>query len=118
MAATTRASRFSFGDVVLVPFPFTDQSGIKKRPAVVVSSHGYNASRRDIVIMAITSQVRTPLGFGEAMVGDWQSAGLVKASVLKPVFTTIEQSLVLRVMGHLSDADSKTLREIVGNVIG
>ena len=47
--------------------------------------------------MAITSQVRTPLGFGEAMVGDWQGAGLVKASVLKPVFTTIERGLVLRV---------------------
>jgi mRNA interferase MazF len=29
------ASSFSFGDVVLVPFPFTDQTGLKKRPAVV-----------------------------------------------------------------------------------
>ena len=84
------AARFSFGDVVPVPFPFTDQSGTKKCPAVVVSSHGYNTSRRDIVIMAITSQVRTPLGFGEAMIVDWQGAGLVKESVLKPVFTTIE----------------------------
>jgi len=111
-------SRFSFGDVVLVPFPFTDQSGTKKRPAVVVSSHSYNASRRDIVIMAITSQVRTPLGFGEAMVGDWQGAGLVKASVLKPVFTTIEQRLVLRVMGRLSAADIKTLHEVAADVIG
>ena len=34
------ASRFDFGDVVLVPFPFTDQSGTKKRPAVVVSIAG------------------------------------------------------------------------------
>ena len=115
MAAT---SRFSFGDVVLVPFPFTDQAGTKKRPAVVVSSHSYNASRRDVVIMAITSQVRQPLGFGEAMVGDWQGAGLVKASVLKPVFTTIEQGLVLRVMGHVSAADIKTLRDVLGLVIG
>lgn len=115
MAAT---SSFSFGDVVLVPFPFTDQSGTKKRPAVVVSSDGYNTSRRDIVIMAITSQVRTPLGFGEAMVGDWQGAGLIKTSVLKPVFTTIEQRLVIRVMGHLSAVDIKTLREVVADVIG
>jgi mRNA interferase MazF len=114
----TTSSRFSFGDVVLVPFPFTDQSGTKKRPAVVVSSHGYNGSRRDIVIMAITSQVRTPLGFGEGMVGGWQGAGLIKTSVLKPVFTTIEQGLVLRVMGHLSAADIKTLRGIVADVIG
>jgi mRNA interferase MazF len=78
----TIASRFDFGDVVLVPFPFTDQSGTKKRPAVVVSIVDYNTSRRDIVIMAITSQVRAPLGYGEATVDDWRAAGLIKASLL------------------------------------
>ena len=114
--ATT--SRFSFGDVVLVPIPFTDQSGAKKRPAVVVSTSSYNASRRDIVIMAITSQVRQPLAFGEAMVADWQAAGLIKASVLKPVFSTIEQGLVVRAMGRLVAGDSKTLRDVIGEVIG
>ena len=58
-------SRFVFGEVVLVPFPFTDQLGSKKRPAIVVSSSSHGANRRDIVIMAITGQVRQPLGFGE-----------------------------------------------------
>ena len=70
----TIASRFDFGDVVLVPFPFTDQSGTKRRPAVVISLAGYNRSRRDIVIMAITSQVRPSLGYGEALVVDWRNA--------------------------------------------
>lgn len=60
----------SFGEVVLVPFPFTDQSGTKKRPAVIVSSGGYNANRHDLIIMAITSQARMPPGFGEAAVAD------------------------------------------------
>ncbi len=55
MTEMTIASRFDFGDVVLVPFPFTDQTGTKKRPAVVVSTTHYNTARRDIVIMAITS---------------------------------------------------------------
>lgn len=108
----------SFGDVVLVPFPFTDQSGAKKRPAVIVSSSGYNAGRRDLVIMAITSQVRTPLGFGEALVADWQAAGLIKPSVLKPVVTTIEQGLVVRTMGALSTADLRSLRETIAQAIG
>ena len=108
-----QGSSLRFGDVVLVPFPFTDQSGTKKRPAVVVSSTGYNTNRYDIVIMAVTSQVRTPLAFGE-----WQSAGLLKSSVLKPVFATIEQGLVLRVMGQLSAADVQTLRGVVGEAIG
>lgn len=87
MTTTPGAWQFSFGDVLLVPFPFTDQSDTKKRPAVVVSSGRYNAGRRDIVIMAITSQVRMPLGHGEAMVVDWQGAGLVKESVFKPIFS-------------------------------
>lgn len=112
------ASRFSFGDVVLVPFPFTDQSGTKKRPAAVVSSSSYNTTRRDIVIMAITSQVRTPPAFGEAMVSHWQAAGLIKPSVLKPVFSTIEQHLIIRTMGTLCAADTKTLREVIADVIG
>jgi mRNA interferase MazF len=108
----------SFGNVVLVPFPFTDQSGAKKRPAVIVSSSRYNTNRRDLIIMAITSQVRQPLGFGEAMVADWQVAGLIKPSVLKPVFTTLDQGLVLRAMGTLSTADLSTLRQIISQVIG
>jgi len=112
------ASRFEFGDVVLVPFPFTDQSGAKKRPAAVVSIAGYNTSRRDIVIMAITSRVRTQLGYVEAMVDDWRAAGLIKASVLKPVFSTIEQGIVLRVMGQLSAADLRTLQGLLRQVIG
>ena len=52
------------------------------------------------------------------MVADWQAAGLVKASVLKPVFTTIEQALMIRAMGTLAAADIKTLREVVGDAIG
>jgi mRNA interferase MazF len=44
-----------FGDVILVPFPFTDQSSSKKRPAVVISTDRYNAQRPDFIIMAITS---------------------------------------------------------------
>ena len=96
------SSRVSLGDAVLVPFPLTDLSDTKRRPAVVVSSYGDNSSRSEIVIMAITSQMQTPLGLNKAMVADWQSAGLIKASVLRSVFTTIERRLVVRVLGKVS----------------
>ena len=49
---------YSFGDIVLVPFPFTDQSATKRRPAVVVSTERYNQERPDLIIMAVTSQAR------------------------------------------------------------
>lgn len=111
-------SKLGFADVVLVPFPFTDLSTRKKRPAVVVSSQSDQSKRPDIVIMAITSQVRTPLGFGEAMVIDWRKARLIKESVLEPIFATLEQGLVLKVLGRLSTADRITLRNLVEKVIG
>jgi mRNA interferase MazF len=85
--------RFEFGDVVLVPFPFTSQAASKKRPAVVVSSGAYNTARLDVVVMVITSQVRTSAGSDEVWVRSWKTAGLLKPSVIKPVFATLEQSL-------------------------
>ena len=109
---------YSFGDVVLVPFPFTDQSGVKKRPAVVVSSARYHADRRDLVIMAITSQLRPHPAFGEFTVAEWKKAGLIAPSAVKPVLTTIEKRLVLKRLGLLQQADLRSLRLIIGQILG
>ena len=109
---------YSFGDVVLVPFPFTDQSGLKKRPAVVVSSAEYHGQRRDLVIMAVTTQVRVRPGFGELTVTDWKKAGLLAPSAVKPVLTTIERRLVLKKLGQLQSADLRSLRAILGAILG
>jgi mRNA interferase MazF len=76
----------SFGDILLVPFPFTDASTTKKRPAVVVSSATYNAQRPDLVLMPITSRIRPALGLGEVLVGDWKGAGLLLRSGVRAVF--------------------------------
>lgn len=64
--------------------------------------------------MAITSQLRSPQGFAEALVAQWQSAGLIKASAFKPVFATIEQTLVVRKLGTLPAVDLTSLRQILG----
>lgn len=91
---------FEFGDIVLVPFPFTDQSAAKKRPAVVISSAAYQRERPDLIIMAVTSQVRPAQTLGEVVVKDWHGAGLLKPSVIKPVITTIEKPLVISALGR------------------
>ena len=61
---------YEFGDVVLVPFPFTDQTTTKKRPAVVVSSQAYHRTRADLILMAITSQLRPSKATGEVRVAE------------------------------------------------
>jgi mRNA interferase MazF len=101
----------SSGDLVLVPFPFTDQSATKRRPAVVVSSDAYHRERPDLVILAVTSQTRPAAGVGEAVIAKWKEAGLLRPSVLKPVVATVERGLVLRKLGRLEEEDRRALRE-------
>ncbi len=111
-------TRYSFGDIVLVPFPFTDQSATKKRPAVVISSAAYHAARPDLVIMAVTSQLRPAGTMGEMTIGNWKGAGLLKPSAVKPLITTIEASLVLRSLGQLDPDEQQTLRKTINTIVG
>jgi mRNA-degrading endonuclease toxin of MazEF toxin-antitoxin module len=109
---------FEFGDVVLVPFPFTSHVASKKRPAVIVSSRAYNRAKPDVVVMAITSQLRPVPGLGEVCVSRWQSAGLLKPSAVKPVFATLEQALVIRRLGTLDGGDQAVLRKAIAETLG
>ncbi len=108
---------FEFGDLVLVPFPFTDQTSSKKRPAVVVSSSDYQLHRSDLIVIAVTSQVRPTALFGEVVITEWQKAGLVKPSVIKPLVTTIHKKLVLSKRGKLLQADLEALRSLLQRIL-
>ena len=109
---------YKFADIVLVPFPFTDQSTTKKRPAVIVSSRRYNNGRPDHIIMAITSRLHQVDKLGEEIMVDWQGAGLLKASVFKPILTTVENTLVLRKLGQLQGEDQRILDKIIQDILG
>jgi mRNA interferase MazF len=108
---------FDFGDVLLVPFPFSNQTTVKKRPAVVVSSRAYNISRPDLIILALTSQPAASNLFGGTSLSNWKGAGLLKPSVFKPILATIEKSLVIQKMGRLHASDQKTLQRVLKTIL-
>jgi mRNA interferase MazF len=107
-----------FGDIVLVQFPFTNQAASKQRPAVVISSQVYNNSKADIIVMAVTSQLRASAAFGEVWLNDWQTAGLLKPSAIKPVIATLEQRLVIRQLGTLTQTDVLDLKAVLQTIMG
>jgi len=109
---------YEFGDIVLVPFPFTDQSSFKKRPAVVVSSPAYNRDRPDIIILAVTSQMAAPPQIGSFLIKDWQAAGLLMPSVAKPIVTTLQKSLVTQKLGRLVIPDLESLKKALQEIFG
>jgi mRNA interferase MazF len=108
---------YDFGDIVLVRFPFTNLASSKQRPAVVVSNRAYNTAKPDIVIMAITSQLHPAVGLGEVLISGWQTASLLKPSAIKPVFATVERSLILKRLGTLNPQDQQALRAAMASVL-
>jgi mRNA interferase MazF len=109
---------YKFGDVVLVPFPFTDQTATKKRPAVVVSSDDYHADHINLILMGISSQLSPTLRAGEAIIKEWKKAGLIGPSAVKPVLTTIEKRLVIHKLGKLSQTDVKAVEQALKSILG
>lgn len=109
---------YKFGDITLVLFPFTDQVTSKKRPAVVVSSAVYNQKHPDLILMAVTSQIRDSHAFGEVPVSQWKKASLLRPSLIKPIFTTVERGLILRRLGRLAEKNRQALQEALQNILG
>ena len=93
---------FSRNDVVLVAYPFSDRTGVKVRPAVVVSG---DHRSQDVFVVPLTSKTDRLLD-GEFSLADWQGAGLNVASVVKRGLYTIHESLVIKIVGRLGSDDA------------
>ncbi|MGH2614382.1 MAG: type II toxin-antitoxin system PemK/MazF family toxin [Thermomicrobiales bacterium] len=108
---------YSRGDVVLVEFTFSDESGTKLRPALVVSTPPYHRAREEVVVAAITSNVTRRL-VGDHMIVDWQQAGLLFPSSVTGIIRTIKRSMIRRKLGSLAthdmDAFDRMLRRSLG----
>ena len=81
------------GDMVLVSFLFSDESGLKHRPAVVLSSPAYHRNRKEIVVAAVTSNVDRVL-FGDHLLAGWKEAGLLFPSLVTGIIRTIKSQMI------------------------
>jgi mRNA interferase MazF len=107
---------FSRGDVVLINFIYSDESGVKLRPAVIVSSNGYHQGRKEAVIAAITSQIDR-LFVGDQLIGDWKKAGLLFPSVATGIIRTIKQEMVSRKLGSMPVTDMQAINENLHSIL-
>jgi mRNA interferase MazF len=93
------------GDIVLIPFPFTDLSASKTRPAVVVCSQLYQEVRSELLLAYVSSQVSKANPEIDVVIKEWSKAGLLKPSFVRPKLAAIDPTLIVHHAGHLSDED-------------
>ena len=91
-------------EVVIVPFPFSDRAGTKRRPALVLSHQSFNRSHSQLVLAMITTAARGRWP-SDTPIGDLGAAGLKADSVVRLKLFTIERALIAARIGRLSDAD-------------
>jgi mRNA interferase MazF len=103
--------RFVKGNVVVIPFPFTDLSGNRKRPALVVA----DLPGDDIIVCQITSKTKTDSFALPLEAHDFISGGLPIDSFIRPnkIFTA-NKNIILSVAGHLSDTK---INDVINAVI-
>lgn len=101
-------SLFNPGDVVAVNFPGV--TGIKRRPAVILSSAVYHGSRPDVIVGLITSQTAVAIGLTDCLLEDWAQAGLRLPSAFRSFFVTLPPATNPVLVGHLSDRDWRGVR--------
>jgi mRNA interferase MazF len=89
---------------VLVRFVFSDESSVKLRPAVVISSAGYHRARREVIVAAITSTMKRRL-FGEHKITRWKDSGLLFPSVVTGLIRTVAGAMIDRRLGSMPVPD-------------
>jgi mRNA interferase MazF len=104
--------KFARGDIVVIPFPFTDLTGNKKRPALVLS----DLPGDDIIVCQITSKKSRVDSFALILeANDFSSGSLPVDSFVRPnkIFTA-DKNIILSTAGHLTE---EKIREVLNAVI-
>lgn len=90
------------GDVVLVPVPFTDLTTSKRRPVLILSNDGFNAESDDVIVVAITSNIRNNSNSVIIESYDMEEGEFPKKSCIKiDKIYTLAQSIVIKKIGKL-----------------
>ena len=101
---------FRAGDVIVGPLQAAQSN--KTRPAVVLSTQAYHATRPDIVVGIITTNTPAATAPSDHVIADWQAAGLKRPSAFRTFIVTADAT-TCRVIGHLSPRDWQAVQAAV-----
>lgn len=112
------------GEVVIVDFPYSDQTGRKVRPALVVQSDVWNQRLEDTILALITSSRHRRVGaatqyFADISTPEGQQTGLRLNSVVQcENLITYDRSLILRVIGSFSTSAMQQIDDCLKAALG
>ncbi len=113
MPSTTTYRR---GQVVVVEVPYSDLSGTKRRPALIISAEKFHRTLPDLIVCPISSQGRWHRrpGPGDCPLTDWRRVGLHHPSTIRiSKLLAVDKQIITNVLGLLSPDD---LARVTGGI--
>jgi len=98
-------------DVVVVPFPFTDQNTDKRRPALVLSNYEIFNDVTQNCVMAMITSAKNPNWPLDVKIGSIQKAGLPAPSMVRMKLFTLDSRLIVRKIGGLAAKDQEIVKK-------
>lgn len=91
-------------DIVLIPIPFTDLSSYRRRPVIIISNNTYNRETDDIVVVAMTSNLK-PIDYGFVITSDDLKLGSLRrpSRIRVDKIYTLAQSIVVKTFGRVNE---------------
>lgn len=105
------------GDIVLVEVIFSSGVGAKLRPALVLSANEYNKNRGEIIISAITSNIKR-LHEGDSEITNWEKAGLKVPSIATAILQTVKNDRIQKSLGQVEKKDFQQIVKNISKVLG
>ena len=109
---------FDAFDVMVVPFPFTDRSSTKRRPALILSDAKVFNNRVGQSVLAMITSAKNSAWPLDVEIVDLDKAGLPSPSVVRMKLFTLDHQLVIRKAGTLAENYQDTVRKAILNLLG
>ncbi len=106
------------GDIFLVPFPFSDQSGRKVRPVIVLSNDKFNMYSQDIIGIGITSNISKDKYTLNLDSKDLKEGKLITKCVIKVEnLLRIDKDLIIKKIGKIKEEKLDKIIKILNDII-
>ena len=105
------------GDLLLVPFPFSDQSGKKVRQVIVISNEKFNENSEDVLVVGVTSSSSR-----DAYTINLANKDLDGGNLLTPCYVKIEnilkidKELVIKKIGKINKSKLKEITKKISEI--
>ena len=97
------------GDIVVVPFPFTDRQNAKRRPALVLSHNAFNKDHKHTLLAMITTATHTQWK-SDCLIKNLKPTALPCASIVRMKLFTLDNRIIIKRLGTVHEKDRKSVQ--------